>query len=172
MTSFPDVFLSNFLNKEKYLNRSFLPHRYTSMKYVTRPAPPPPVASTSGSSGKNENQTKQKPPRPPPPVMKQKQNFSNLFGGKADKSSNMNMEVRLPPVCFPNANAKQANKRNDVQLINFFDESNTDGSEKDSVSIDSFCSNNSSSPHNFNSGTQSQTERYVLVYMKLASELI
>jgi hypothetical protein len=85
--------------------------------------------------------------------MKEKRNFnfSNLFGVKS------NVE-----------NSKEAKQ---VQLINFDEsptqsspvgfnkKSNTDGSEKDSVSIDSFCSTNSS-PHNFNSGTQSQTERY------------
>lgn len=139
------------------------------MKYITRPAPPPPVQQSSSSSGSSQTTTKQKPPRPPPPVMKEKRNFnfSNLFGAKSNVEKSM--EVKLPPVCFPNA--KHVNKKNDVQLINF-DESpttsspvgfnkkpNTDGSEKDSVSIDSFCSTNSS-PHIFNSGTQSQTERY------------
>lgn len=136
---------------------------------------------------------KPKPPRPPPPRAVPQTDtkshkepmkiFSNLFSGKKSKSGEMknlsNMEVRLPPPKLPAPPITSATSRpsafpmhkSDVQLINFNEsppsspvvsikKSNTGGS--DSVSIDSFCSTNSS-PHNFNSGTQSQAERFVLI---------
>lgn len=140
---------------------------------------------------------KPKPPRPPPPraVPQQTDNksykepmkiFSNLFGAKKSKSGEMknsnSMEVRLPPPKLPAPPVTSAVRptafpvhKSDVQLINFNEsppsspvafikKSNTGGS--DSVSIDSFCSTNSS-PHNFNSGTQSQAERYEDVLIEI-----
>lgn len=158
------------------------------MKYVTRPAPPPPGAlqQTTSISTSSSQMSKPKPPRPPPPRAVPSQStdtkssklFSNLFGKKPKNTSSSHMEVKLPPPRLPppaalanrHATIPQAGApvhKSDVQLINFEEsppsspvgfikKSNTGGS--DSVSIDSFCSTNSS-PHNFTSGTQSQAER-------------
>lgn len=172
------------------------------MKYITRPAPPPPGAlqqSNNISTTSSSQMAKPKPPRPPPPraVPTQQQQtdsksskiFSNLFGKKPKTS---HMEVKLPPPRLPPPAAALANRhatipqapapvhRSDVQLINFeasppsspmgfIKKSNTGGS--DSLSIDSFCSTNSS-PHNFNSGTQSQAERYKKHKLYLMTSLI
>lgn len=156
------------------------------MKYVTRPAPPPPGALQQTNSISTTQMNKPKPPRPPPPKSvpapqqtdSKSKIFSNLFGKKPKNTSTSHMEVKLPPPRLPPP-ANLANRHakipqaptpvhsSDVQLINFEEsppsspvgfikKSNTGGS--DSVSIDSFCSTNSS-PHNFNSGTQSQAER-------------
>lgn len=134
------------------------------------PRPPPPRAALPQTDNKSYKE--------PMKI------FSNLFGGKKSKSGEIknsnNMEVRLPPppklpappVTFVPFATRPSTAfpvhKSDVQLINFNEsppsspvvfikKSNTGGS--DSVSIDSFCSTNSS-PHNFNSGTQSQAERY------------
>lgn len=146
------------------------------------PRPPPPRAPPS-----SDNNSKSSVRDQPMKI------FSNLFGGKKAKSNNSNnatsqinpMEMRLPPPRLPPAPSTALINRqsiqstpvynSDVQLINFNDsppaspvgfikKSNTGGS--DSVSIDSFCSTNSS-PHNFNSGTQSQAERYDDILIEL-----
>lgn len=122
-----------------------------------------------------------------PPVKEQSMKlFSNLFGASKKNSNKSNeklstaqMEVKLPPPRLPmpaiNTRHHQPSSAtpvsqvtSDLQLINFDEsppaspvgfikKSNTGGS--DSVSMDSFCSTNSS-PNNlgFNSGTTSQAE--------------
>ncbi|KAG5679889.1 hypothetical protein PVAND_009426 [Polypedilum vanderplanki] len=134
------------------------------------PRPPPPKQSNDTINNKTQS-------------MKL---FSNLFG--ASKKNNINksneklsqMEVKLPPPRLPMPPINNRHHHNtttvtpvsqvtnDLQLINFdvsppaspvsfIKKSNTGGS--DSVSMDSFCSSNSS-PNNlgFNSGTTSQAE--------------
>lgn len=138
------------------------------------PRPPPPRATNSESK---------------PAVKEQSMKlFSNLFGATKKSSNKSNeklsqMEVKLPPPRIPPPVTQSSQQRyntfsntspvqqisNEMQLINFDDsppespagfikKSNTGGS--DSVSMDSFCSTNSS-PNNFglNSGTTSQAER-------------
>lgn len=130
------------------------------------------------------------PPRPPPPKVsltplkksgsqKSISILSNLFGASknssksSDKLSHTSSEQRAPPkIPSPPTNPStryQSTQRvtNDVQLINF-EESPTpspptvkkSNTGSDSVSMDSFCSSNSS-PNNlgYGSGTTSQAER-------------
>lgn len=113
--------------------------------------------------------------------------LSNLFGSKnhnksVDKLSHTSSEQRIPPkipappvfnTMKPQPSTPPAPKaKSDVQLINF-DESPTwspptikkSNTGSDSVSMDSFCSSNSS-PNNLGcgSGAMSQTERYILEF--------
>lgn len=153
------------------------------------PAPPSSQIMNNNVNPALSNKPKPPRPPPPrvadqkPPTKEPMKLFSNLFGAK--KSSNKSneklsqMEVKLPPprlppptstAVRPNQNFTTLSTTSTAsQLINFDDsppespfgfikKSNTGGS--DSVSIDSFCSTNSS-PNNFglNSGTISQAER-------------
>lgn len=136
------------------------------------PRPPPPKVTDSKPAVKEQS-------------MKL---FSNLFGASKKSSNKSNeklsqMEIKLPPPRLPPPTNTASHRHNqhftstpavqqlssDLQLINFdvsppaspvgfIKKSNTGGS--DSVSMDSFCSTNSS-PNNFgiNSGTTSQAER-------------
>lgn len=138
----------------------------TQMAKPKPPRPPPPRAISSNPPSQTDS--------------KSSKLFSNLFGKKPkNATATTHMEVKLPPPRLPppaalanrHATIPQAPApvhKSDVQLINFEEspptspspvgfikKSNTGGS--DSVSIDSFCSTNSS-PNNFNSGTQSQAE--------------
>lgn len=139
------------------------------------PRPPPPRVDTKPAAAKDQS-------------MKIFSNLfgaskKNGSSNKLNEKLSTQMEVKLPPPRLPMPainNRHHQNQHNssttpvqqlrgDVQLINFEEsppaspvgfikKSNTGGS--DSVSIDSFCSTNSS-PNNlgFNSGTTSQAER-------------
>ena len=154
------------------------------------PAPPSSQLSNSNVNPAMSNKPKPPRPPPPrvtdqkPPAKEPMKIFSNLFGASKKSSNKSNeklsqMEVKLPPPRLPPPTSTSVRQNQNfttlsstttaAQLINFDEsppaspvgfikKSNTGGS--DSVSMDSFCSTNSS-PNNFglNSGTTSQAER-------------
>ncbi|CRK93006.1 CLUMA_CG006524, isoform A [Clunio marinus] len=147
------------------------------------------MSARSSAVTKQSLNRKPAPPRPPPPKMMVSDNlkksgsqksiniFSNLFGSSknsskiSEKQTNSSSEAICPPKIPAPPSAitsrhQQKQTTSDVQLINF-DESTIESplsikktnTGSDSVSMDSFCSSNSS-PNNlcFESGTMSQAE--------------
>ncbi|XP_070498517.1 uncharacterized protein B0303.7 [Chironomus tepperi] len=153
------------------------------------PAPPGSQLMNNHVNPAMSNKPKPPRPPPPrvtdqkPPAKEPMKIFSNLFGASKKSSNKSNeklsqMEVKLPPPRLPPPTSTSIRHNQNftnlsstttaAQLINFDEsppaspvgfikKSNTGGS--DSVSMDSFCSTNSS-PNNFglNSGTTSQAE--------------